>query len=114
MIVPVHYRLKAYLDTLPLDSLLFVTTPDGRAWDKRNFTKAFREILNGMHLDGMHFHGLRHTAASALAEAGCSEEEIKAITGHKSSASVAVYVRQANQTRPAENAIAKLERTGTE
>lgn len=68
-----------------------------------------RELARiGLGEAGLHFHGLRHTAATRLAEAGCSEREIMSITGHLSSGSVSRYVRQAQQKTMAESAIIKL------
>lgn len=113
VVIPLHSRLGAHLAALPRTALFLVPSPTGKKWGKRNFTRAWRTVLDGAGLPHLHFHGLRHTAASALAEAGCSEEEIKSITGHESSSSVAVYVRQARKTRIAANAMAKLERAGT-
>jgi integrase len=54
-------------------------------------------------------HGLRKTAARKLADAGCSEEEIKAITGHASSRMVAQYTKNADKRKRASAAIHKLE-----
>ena len=62
-------------------------------------------------------HGLRKTAAKALAEAGCTVHEIASITGHKSLAEVQRYTKAASQRTGATAAIYKLEanrdRTGT-
>jgi integrase len=60
-------------------------------------------------LAGVTFHGLRKTAASRLAEAGCSTHEIAAITGHKTLAMVELYTRGADQKRRATAAIFRLE-----
>jgi integrase len=57
------------------------------------------------------FHGLRHMAGEALAEAGCTENEIMAVMGHKTPAMAAHYTRRASQKRLAIAAIAKLRRT---
>jgi len=54
-------------------------------------------------------HGLRKTAARMLAEAGCSEEEIKAVTGRSTCAMVSHYTRAADQNKQATAAILKLE-----
>ncbi len=54
-------------------------------------------------------HGLRKCAARKLAEAGCSEEEIKSITGHTTTRIVAHYVKDANKKRVASGAMKKLE-----
>ncbi|MBJ2153950.1 hypothetical protein JC607_24220 [Paracoccus sp. IB05] len=42
-------------------------------------------------------HGLRYAAAAELAAAGCSDELIASITGHKTSAIVAKYAGPARQ-----------------
>ncbi|AQU86625.1 hypothetical protein B0W47_03150 [Komagataeibacter nataicola] len=51
-------------------------------------------------LTGIVTHGLRTTVARWMAEAGCSEREIMAITGHTSPAMVSRYVREASQKAP--------------
>ncbi|MFZ4534428.1 MAG: tyrosine-type recombinase/integrase, partial [Alsobacter sp.] len=55
-------------------------------------------------------HGLRKSAAAALAEAGCSEREIMAITGHRTPQMVSLYTRSADQKRLAKSAMAKREK----
>jgi hypothetical protein len=49
-------------------------------------------------------------AARKLAEAGCSEQEILSVTGHRTSAMVAHYTKGANKKRQASAAILKLEK----
>jgi len=58
-------------------------------------------------------HGLRKSAAAALAEAGCSEREIMAITGHRSPRMVSHYTKSADQKRLARSAMAKREKDET-
>ncbi len=53
-------------------------------------------------------HGLRKAAARRLAEAGCSANEIQAITGHVSLEEVARYTRAAEQKKLARAAIDRL------
>jgi len=53
-------------------------------------------------------HGLRKLAATRLANAGCSTDHIKAITGHKSMSEVARYTRAADQARLARQAMAMV------
>ena len=43
-------------------------------------------------------------AATRLANAGCSSEQIKAITGHRSDSGLAPYIRKANKARLARQA----------
>lgn len=110
--IPVHPRLKAHIDGLPRTSLYILTSPTGRPWDLRNFTRELREVLDKLGLDELSFHGLRHTTATELANAGASEREIMAVTGHRSTESVATYVRSARQRHMATNAIARLGKGG--
>jgi len=109
--IPVHKRLKAYLDELPKDSLLFVIDEDGLPIDETAFSKEFREALDAADLDDLHFHGLRKTSGRALAEAGCSAHEIQSITGHKTLQMIELYTKAARQKRLASSAMAKLEST---
>jgi Phage integrase family len=53
-------------------------------------------------------HGLRKAAARRLAEAGCTEHEIAAITGHASLREVARYTKAADQKRLAAAAMGKV------
>lgn len=110
--VPVHERLKAYLDDLRIDVGLLVPAPDGKAWNPSHFSNTLRAHLNDAGLTDIHFHGLRHTCATSLAEAGASEREIMAVTGHTASDMVSRYARKADQKKLARSAIAKLERSG--
>ena len=52
-------------------------------------------------------HGLRKAAARRLAEAGCTEHEIAAITGHASLREIARYTKAADQKRLAGSAMEK-------
>ena len=114
LVIPTHCRLRAYLDLLPKDSLLFVVDASGQPLDETTFSKDFRAALDAAGLEGLHFHGLRHSAGRALAEAGCTAHEIQAITGHRTLQMVEHYTKAARQKRLASAAIAKLEGTGTE
>ncbi|MBP2310156.1 tyrosine-type recombinase/integrase [Azospirillum melinis] len=58
---------------------------------------------------GLTFHGLRHTAATLLAEAGCDTKDIMAITGHKTVAMAEHYARRANLKKRATAAIGLME-----
>ena len=49
--------------------------------------------LDRLGLTDLHFHGLRHTTATALAEAGCTSREIMAITGHQTEQMVKLYTQ---------------------
>lgn len=48
------------------------------------FDRIWQEIKRAEGLDNFHFHDLRHEAVSRLVEAGFSDQEVSAISGHKS------------------------------
>lgn len=107
--IRIHQDLKTALDTTKKTSVKILTTSNGKGWEVENFRKLFREARNKAGLTEVTFHGLRKTAARNLAEVGCTESQIMAITGHKTSAMVSHYVKDANQEKLAEAAILKLE-----
>lgn len=77
------------------------------------FFKMIRKLTDeGKVAPGLSFHGLRHTAATMLADAGCDTRDIMAVTGHKTEAMVQHYTKAANQRTRADRAIKKLERFG--
>jgi integrase len=49
-----------------------------------NFNKAWIEIKSKLGLGDFRFHDLRHEAVSRLVEGGLSDQEVAAISGHKS------------------------------
>ncbi|WP_172330965.1 tyrosine-type recombinase/integrase [Mangrovicoccus sp. HB161399] len=49
-------------------------------------------------------HGWRYTAAQELAEAGCSDSDIQAVTGHRSLEMVQKYRRRAEQKKASKRA----------
>ena len=57
---------------------------------------------------------LRTAYATRLANAGCTPEQIKAITGHKTLSEVARYTKAADQERNAKQALANLLRSESE
>ncbi len=109
LVIPVHPSLKDILDVTPRVGVMILTTKTGRAFHPRVFSRDFFEAREAAGLPrDLSFHGLRHTAASRLAELGAGAPEIQAITGHKSLKLVEHYIRQANQEVQADRAIRRL------
>lgn len=54
------------------------------------------------------FHGLRKNATIMLLEAGCTTEQVQAITGHETQEMVAHYGKRVSQKRLAKEAMRKL------
>jgi integrase len=110
--VPLHSDLKAALKEWKTTarSVTILNKADGLPWASRDsFKSAFSKAMSRHpELNGLVFHGLRKSAAARLAEAGCSEHEIMAITGHRTLAEVQRYTRQARQKIMAKSAMVKL------
>jgi integrase len=106
--VPAHSELKPWLDSVG-DRFLFLTTRTGKQFTRFSFGKIFRAQVLKAGLDGLNFHGLRKTATVRLAEAGCTDTEIQAVTGHKTASMVAHYRAEADKTKAAVVAMRKLE-----
>jgi integrase len=107
--IPATLELRAALKEASATSPVFVISETtGVPYNSFTFMGLFRQICRAAGLpDERQFRDLRHTMATMLGEAGCTDEEIRAITGHADRAVVARYVRP--NTTMARNAIAKLE-----
>jgi integrase len=105
--IPVSPALAAALDATPSQHLTFLVTDDGKPFEAAAFTKWFRRCCDAVGLSGYSAHGLRKAACRRLAEAGCSANEIAAISGHASLREVERYTRAADQARMARNAMAR-------
>ena len=89
---------------------MILTRADDKPWKIDHFRHEMGAQIRAAGLEGIVTHGLRPTAAKWMAEAGCSEREIMAITGHTSPAMVSRYVREASQKRRAQSAATKVTR----
>ena len=108
--IPAHKALRAELGRWDRSTTTILTNASGRPWRRGSFGTMFCNLIHAHpEMDGLVFHGLRKAAAARLAEAGCPEREIMAITGHKSAAMVDLYTKEASQKVRAIAAIKKLE-----
>jgi integrase len=104
--IPVHPDLQQIIEATPSDHLTFLTTRSGKLYIGNNFSEQFREWCNEAELpERCKVHGLRKAACRRLAEAGCSANEIAAISGHATLREVERYTRAADQKRMARNAL---------
>jgi site-specific recombinase XerD len=92
---------------LPADNMTFLLTEYGKPFTPGGFSDWFRKACDAG-LRHCCAHGLRKAAARRLAEAGCTEHEIAAITGHASLREVQRYTKAANQKKLAKSAMAKV------
>lgn len=75
--------LRTLLDAMPKRGPLILMTASGRAWKKRYFNDCWTDVAGNAEIEDRHFHDLRGTAITMLAEAGGTVPEIAAVTGHK-------------------------------
>jgi integrase len=110
--IPVHSDLQAVLDAAS-GELLFLTTKSGKPFTGHKLGKHFRAWCDTAGLPKhCSAHGLRKAACRRLAEAGCSANEIAAISGHATLQEVERYTKAADQQRLARNAMARTRLPG--
>jgi integrase len=110
LVIPMGDELRAAIEGTPADHLTFLTTARGKPFTAAGFTNWFRDMCNEARLpNGLSAHGLRKAMCRRLAEAGCSANEIAAISGHKTLREVQRYTEAVDQERMARAAIKRLE-----
>ena len=106
--IPVHPHLQAVFDATPGEHLTFLITATGKPYGGNAFTEQFRNWCDAAGLPRRcKPHGLRKAACRRLAEAGCSANEIMAISGHATMKELVRYTKAADQARLARNAMAR-------
>jgi integrase len=108
--IPIGVDLAAAINAAaPTEHVVFLINDLGRSFTAKGFGKWFSAQAERIGLSGLSPHGLRKAACRRLAEAGCSANEIAALSGHKSLNEVARYTRAADQARMVRNALARTE-----
>jgi enterobacteria phage integrase len=106
--IPIHDDLQHLLATANESHSTILMTAYGQPFSVKGFGNMISVAICEAELPKRcKAHGLRKAAARRLAEAGCSANEIAAITGHKTLAEVERYTRAADQERLARQAIQK-------
>jgi integrase len=113
--MPVAAALKAVLDRTPRRALTILTAPNGKPWrttpKPTYFQHQWRKAALAAGLDGLHFHDLRGTACTLLAEAGCTASEIAAMLGWTvTTVHQMLDTYQAMTASLSDSAVAKLEK----
>jgi len=109
--IPVHPLLEAELVNLRCVGQLnrhIVCRLDGKPYTPDGFGMVWEREQKRVGVFGNPFHGLRKNAVSALFEAGCTPQEVMAITGHTTLEMINHYGKGANQKRLAQAAMDKL------
>lgn len=102
--IPWTTRLAGIVAGISRRGLFIACQPNGRPWSYNGAWNRIRAVRGAIGAEAYDIHALRHNAASELAEAGCTDEEIAAITGHTSSPMVRLYSRKAAQRARARKA----------
>ena len=92
----------------PLDRVMTMTGDTGGGQPlaiDQGSTGLWQRLLKRVGIEGLRFHDLRHEAISRLVEAGLSDQEVAAISGHKSMQMLRRYTHLR-----AEDLVARLDR----
>ncbi len=111
--IPVHPELAEVLSDLPKTKLTFLETTGCSARSANGLGNLVRKWCDEAGLPQCTSHGLRKACATRLAEAGATEREIMAWTGHKSPQMVQIYAGKARRGVLADNGYEKLIRNET-
>ena len=107
--VPIHPALADVLEASGRADGTILKTAYGRSFTNNGFGNYMAEKIDAAGLPGRCVtHGIRKAAARRLAEAGCTANEIAAITGHATLQEVSRYTKAAEQKKLAESAMQRL------
>jgi integrase len=102
--IPCTAALRRTLDALEKTSTtVILTTKNGLPWKARYFKAQWEASTRKAGIKDLHFHDLRGTAVTMLAEAGCTTPQIAAITGHSLKTVSSILDRYLARTRPLAN-----------
>jgi integrase len=95
LLIPVAPQLREIISASPIGQMIFLMTQYGKPFSGDGFGHWFRAECVKAGLPHCSAHGLRKACARRLADAGCTQHEIAAITGHASLKEVVRYTRRA-------------------
>lgn len=107
--VPFTPRLRAVLAATPKIGVTLCAHGRGRPMSYRAAAQRIMDVRRDIGAEAYDIHSLRYSAAAELAQAGCSDELIAAVTGHATAAMVRKYSGAARQKVRAIEAQARRE-----
>jgi integrase len=107
--IPAHKHLRDHLAATGIDGPFLLQSTWGTPYEATSLTNMIIDACKDAGFPGFSPHGLRHSAGSALAEAGCTVHEIMSILGHLTEREAMEYVRQANRKVMAKSGMGKWE-----
>lgn len=104
--------LKMALDTTPRTSPYIIASGSNRPYTSDGFRASWGKACKRAGIKGLTFHDLRGTAVTRMAQTGCTELEIAAVTGHAVSDVTSILDKHYYSRDPsiAKRAIHKLEK----
>ena len=109
--IPCTQALIRNLEMFPRNSPMVLTTKTGKPWKPRYFKAQWEKASKVAGITELHFHDLRGTAITMLAEAGCTAAQIASITGHSFKSVSTILDKYLARTRVlAGEAITRLDR----
>jgi len=112
--VPLHPILAAELAKVDRKGLTIVQRKDGRPYTDDGFGSVWNREVHRLGCARLPFHGLRKNATNRMFEAGCTPQQVQAITGHATLEMVEHYGKGANQKKLAKQAMRRLTEGGEE
>lgn len=106
--VPVVEPLAIALEAGPLGAVTLLETKSGEPFTQKGFYNFMKRACIGAGLPHCSPHGLRKSAARRCREAGCSDEQGMAITGHKSVKEYRHYAGSSDTASRADAAMAMV------
>lgn len=107
--VPLTSILSDVLATTPRTGPTILVNDEGRPLKYRSAADDVMAVRKAIGATRYDIHSLRYTTAAELGALGCSDELIKAVTGHASAAMIAKYAGEARQKSRAKDAQARRE-----
>ncbi len=108
--IPCTKALKGGLDAAPHRAVTILTNSRGLPWTADGFGTSWYKASRRAGIVDLTFNDLRGSAITMLSEAGCTPQEIAALSGHTLKSVAQILERYLARTKPlAEAAIIKLE-----
>lgn len=112
--VPVHRSIRPALAMIHGTTRYLVESRRKDRYSSDGFRTILFRIIKELEAEGtvepgLTFHGLRHTVATKLADAGADAQTIMSVTGHRSSASLQKYIKRADSRSKARRGMSLLE-----
>jgi integrase len=105
-------KWKRSFDRIPQKTDPILVTPKGLPWTAGYLSQEMGRLKNECHFHDLHFHDMRGTAITVLAEHGCTTPEIASISGHSMKQVEAILEKYMARTRALNDAaVEKLERS---